>query len=100
MENSKENYRRNKDIKQTRVTHLEKEFAVLDAEVEKLRQRDRFQETLDLCQVKHIHLLVNEAQTAFDATEQVKVVAENRLSDEKQKLGPLEARERDLKRQQ
>jgi chromosome segregation ATPase len=66
MEKGKDEYRRNKAAKEVRVSQLQKEFAALDAEVEKLRQREQFQETLDLCTIKQVNMDVAEHQAACE----------------------------------
>jgi chromosome segregation ATPase len=100
MESSKEEYRRSKNAKEDRVKQLTQELNVMNAEIEKLKKRDQFKETLKLCEIKHAKLELDDADRVLKEAQAAMQAAEDRKSTESRKLGPLEARERELKRQQ
>lgn len=100
IENVKVNNRRELNMKKATLEAQKVELRNLEAEKERMRQRNEDKELLQIYELKKLLHTVSGLNDEVKAKQALLENAQTRLQDEQALIGPLEAKERELKKGQ
>eukprot|EP01038_Epipyxis_sp_PR26KG_P006201 gene6201-8539_t len=100
IELNKGDLQRNLAAKQNAHAILNQEFESLRTEMDRLNRRKLLKEHAELYEIKALKIKADAITERQEATQAALDVANNKLATEREMLAPLEAKERDLKREQ
>jgi len=100
IQDNKDKFRRERDSKQLSLTTTRQELESLQAEMDRMERRETLQKQLNMYKVKKASKELDEADELKQEKERLKAEYEEQFTAASESKGPLEVRERNLKRQQ
>jgi chromosome segregation ATPase len=100
IQDNKEEYRRRRDAKQASVDSSQRELGAMKGQMVVMERREEVQQLLQDYEVRLLAAEVGELSDRFAEMQEQKDQKAALLQEERRRVGPLEQRERDLRRQQ